>query len=398
VPSTVFKFLDRICAVLSKTGVISPHLEEQILLDEAQRKTGLHDFGKQDFREGLRLLLVSAKEDAAFHSWGRLSFYHFIVDMLSNRLLVQEALKSLDDYKAPLNPPLIITGLARSGTTFLHRLLGQDPANRVLPLWELLKPTSVGAERDRHRLQTELQMRLMAWIAPDLDKKHYIRADTPEECVVLLAASFVSLMYFAMAPLYNYADWYMKQDLVTPYREYRSQLDLLQQAAPNKRLALKAPDHLGALDIIATVIPEAMVIQTHRDPSKCVHSANSLQLSLYGLMVSEVDVERMGRANFDCLSNEMRRSLAYHSSGQNNICHVSYRTLVRDPLACVKNIYSRFGLRFSEEFEKNLIKYVQRNNGRQHGVHQYRKELFGLKDEEIMERFASYVQHFHDYL
>ncbi len=396
--SFLFEAINRLCVVLSEAGVIRPHLEEQALLNAAQKKIGLFDFGNENFREGLSVLLDSARRDVKFHVLGQLSFRDFIVRMLTNRLLLCEARKHWTKEMVPLKPPLIVTGLARSGTTFLHRLLGQDPANRVLPLWKLLKPVPDGNGRDRHRLQTELQLRMMACIAPDLDKKHYTRADTPEECIVLLASSFVSLIYYAMAPVYSYAEWYMKHDLLTGYKEYRTQLELLQQSVPYSRLALKAPDHMAALDVIEKVIPEAMVVQSHRDPTECVHSVNSLQLSLYSMMVRELDAKKMVKANLDYLANEMERNMAYHGSGRNNIFHVSYKALVYDPLACMKAIYEHFRLHFTEAFEKNIVKYIQLNPKGGRGMHHYRQKLFGLRDEEIMERFSPYTNQFLEYL
>lgn len=396
--SFLFEAVNRLCAVLTESGVIRPHLEEQALLNAAQKKIGLFDFGNENFREGLNVLLDSTKRDVKFHVLGQLSFRDFIVRMLTNRLLLFEVRKHRTEEMVPLKPPLIVTGPARSGTTFLHRLLGQDPANRVLPLWKLLKPVPDGNGRDRHRLRTELQLRMMACIAPDLDKKHYTRADTPEECIVLLASSFVSLIYYAMAPVYSYAEWYIKQDLTAGYREYRFQLELLQQAAPESRLALKAPDHLAALDVIEQVIPETMVVQSHRDPVECVHSVNSLQLSLYRLMIDEVDGKRMAKANLEYLAKEMDRNIAYHDSDRNNIFHVSYKALVHDPLACVKEIYEHFGLQFTEAFENNIVKYMQLNPKGGRGPHHYGQELFGLPDEEIMERFSPYTNHFLEYL
>ena len=394
----LFDVMNRLCTVLTETGAMCPHLDEESLLNAAQRKTGLFDFGDGNFREGLTILLQSAKRDVKFHSFGQFSFRDFIVKMLTNRLLLREAVKRRTVGMAPLNPPLIVTGLARSGTTLLHRLLGQDPANRVLPLWQLLRPVHFGRHRELHRLRTDLQLRMMASVAPDLDKKHYTRADTPEECILLLASSFVSLIYFAMAPVYSYAEWYMKQDLTTGYREYRSQLELLQQAAPERRLTLKAPDHLAALDVIEKVIPDAMVVQSHRDPVECVHSVNSLQFSLYRLMIDEVDAKRMAKANLEYLAKETDRNIAYHNSGPKDVFHVSYKDLVKDPLTCMKAIYEHFRLQFTETFEKNIVRYIQLNPKDGRGSHHYRQELFGLRDEQIMARFTPYTRQFLEYL
>ncbi len=394
--SLPFRIVNCVGEFLLRAGVPFAQLEEEALLAEAIKQTGLSDFGEDNFREGLRVLLNSVKE-VRFHLLGQISFQQFLIKMLINRLLIQDALKRLPLERTRLHPPFIVTGLPRSGTTFLHRLLAQDPANRVLPLWELLNPVPNGT-KDRRRSQTERQTRMMAWLAPDLDKKHYTRADTPEECIILFASSFTSLIYGLMAPVYSYLDWFMEQDLRRVYQEYRNQLLILQQQAPPRRLALKAPAHLPALDIVQNVLPGAMIIQTHREPVECMRSINSLQYSLYALMAKDVEMERMARVNLNCLLKEMDRNISFHEAGPNTVFHLAYRDLIENPLACVRGVYEHFGVEFNPEFEHNLRCYMGANPMHKYGVHYYKEELFGLSEQSMRDRFSHYRRRFAQYL
>ena len=129
----------------------------------AVKETHLTDFGDPYHREGLLRLLESAEEDAGLHLVGRLAFREVIVNSLANRLLLVEARKRAPEvFERPLVPPIVVLGIPRSGTTFLHRLLALDPANRGVPLWDLVRPlppTDGGPDRRRHIVARRLTSR-----------------------------------------------------------------------------------------------------------------------------------------------------------------------------------------------------------------------------------------------
>ena len=109
-----------------------------------------------------------------------------------------------------------------------------------------------------HRLESRQRL------APDVDRKHYARADTPEECIWLFAVTLLSPIFWVLAPVYGYLQWYKNQDRIKSYGEYRWLLQALQDTYPTRRLALKAPAHTGALDALLKTVPEALLVQTHR--------------------------------------------------------------------------------------------------------------------------------------
>ncbi len=100
----------------------------------------------------------------------------------------------------------------------------------------------------------------------DLSRMHTIDADSPEECFYLTASSFESVFFWSMAPVAGYLRWYLDHNRKQKYREYRSWLQILQQQSPSKRLVLKAPEHMGALNALLDAVPEAQIVQIHRDP------------------------------------------------------------------------------------------------------------------------------------
>jgi Sulfotransferase family len=207
-------------------------LDEESLVQAAMQETGLTDFGSPYYREGLLPLLDSLEDDAALHFAGRVANREVIVGSLINRLLLTESCKRTPDFfQRPLKPPIIVLGLPRSGTTLLHRLLAMDPAHRAVPWWELARPVpGPDSERlpDRRRQVFQKKLHRRQKAMPDLDRKHYTRVDTPEECIWLLASSFLSPLFWAFAPVYGYLDCYKNQDRLQAYYEYRQLLQVLQ--------------------------------------------------------------------------------------------------------------------------------------------------------------------------
>ncbi len=373
-------------------------LREEALVQAAVKETGLTDFGDSYYRESLLRLLESADNDAALHLSGQVALREVIVGSLINRLLLTEAFKQTPEtFRKPLKSPIIVLGLPRSGTTFLHRLLAMDPAHRAVPWWELARPLP-GAKSDklsdRRRQVFQKKLHRRQKLAPDFDRKHYTRVDTPEECIWLLANTFLSPLFWAFAPVYGYLDWYKNQDRLQAYYEYRLLLQVLQEADPTRRLALKSSTHTGAVETLLQTVPGALLIQTHRNPVETSASLVSLFYSLHSRMTERLDVPRMTEAILSFHEHQITRNLAARDAHPGALFDVYYDRLVADPIGTVRDIYDHYDLAWSEEFAERLNYYLQLNPNGKHGAHRYAPETFGQTGEAISERFAAYIERF----
>lgn len=240
-----FRIVNAAGAVLNTLGLTRVRLEVGPLLRAATRQTGLTDFGDPVFLDGLRVLLDSVERDANLHFLGQLSVQQIVVDSLVNRLLLTEAQRRTPElFARPLIPPLIVLGLPHSGTTFLHRLLAEDPAHHAPRHWELSSPLPLPGKRDNRRRKAERFLRVRQFLTNDLDDKHFIAADAPEEDLFTLGATFEAWYFWMVAPVYGYLEWYLTQDHERKYREYRAWLQVLQAEHPGRRLVLKSPPHV----------------------------------------------------------------------------------------------------------------------------------------------------------
>jgi hypothetical protein len=261
-------------------------------------------------------------------------------------------------------------------------------------MWELQRPfPPLGP--DRRRLLGRVAIRLLRWAAVDLDVKHATSGDSVEECMLLLDTSLTSLSFWVFAPVYGYLAWWQGQDKTAPYRSYREHLSWLQADTPRERLTLKAPAHTGCLEALLLSIPEAMLVQTHRDPGVVVPSMNSLFSSLHASMTHAIDVRRMAEANTSLLLNVLAANQrARAAAAKGRVLDVRYDDLTRDPGAVVRRIYDHYRLPLTQEFAARLDRAVEGERRRERPPHRYRAEDFGQQAQALRDAFAPYIQEY----
>ena len=89
-------------------------LDENELLDEARRATGLSDFGSDDFRPGLGALCALTGQNP-FTAKGVKSHRQRLVQLLSTRLKVEEAFRLIRGGAFPLYEQMVASEDAKEG-------------------------------------------------------------------------------------------------------------------------------------------------------------------------------------------------------------------------------------------------------------------------------------------
>lgn len=369
-------------------------LDESLLYQGAVKSTGLEDFGNEYHREGVRQLLASGRQDAGFHFFGQLGFTVMISMNLVNRLtLIEEKKRAAEVFQQPVREPIFILGLPRSGTTFLHRLLDLDPGLKGPQFWELMHPIPEGSP-DRRFQKTRREISIGMLFYEGRDHIHYSRAHTPEECVVLLAPTFFSQFYWTYAPIYSYLEWFMQQDRMIPYLEYKWYLQVLQHAHPEQTLLLKAPAHMGSLRQIMEYFPDARIIQTHRNPVAVINSINSLNFSTHVRVTDTYDVRKTADYTTRLWLDETRRNLEARPDHAAKIFDLYYRDFIADPIETIRQIYNHFNLPWPEGYDRVLQEAIAQNPRNKYGRHHYKSEDFGTTDQAIRDQFQAYCEAF----
>lgn len=378
---------------LEKLGMPITRMDTDTLYQVAERNTGLNDFGDPYHREGLDILLQSIYEDANLHFFGRFITRMVLINYMTQRFLFVEAQKrSPDIFRAKLNAPFIITGIPRSGTTFLHQMLAADPGNSGIPFWRLFRPFPTPGKKDLRQSTTSWELKFRRPIFPEMDSKHFIRENQEEECIWMSGLTFHSIVFWVIAPVSSYAEWLFTQNRVKYYQEYNLLLKAQQLIVPAQHLVLKAPDHTPNIDTLLSAIPNARIIQLHRDPTTCVTSLNSLFYSTHRSVTSDINPQCLAEINKKMFTYylEANRELRNNPSVNDSILDIQYTHLVADPIKTVKDIYANFDIPWSDEFEDRLQIFVNQQPKDKHGKHHYTPEQFGQSVRELNMHFASF--------
>jgi hypothetical protein len=378
----------------------TPHvdLSEDGLLTEAQQQTGLSDFGSDAFRPGLRVLLETY-ERAGLTPKARKRTRGRVLQLLVNRLRIQEAFRRHPEIlDRSIRQPVYLTGLPRTGTSALFNLLGRDPASRPLLTWEGVFPDPINGlapgQEDPRLVALRAAYERARPQGSAFDKIHYVRADGPEECVLLTAHAFCDVQ-LGIEPLMSpYAEWFRQQDLHGTYYYYRDLLKLLDWQRPGERWLLKSPAHLLALDVLVEMFPDVCIIMTHRNPIEIIGSYCSM---LEALMAGRESVDRkeLGASTLEFLGLMIERGLAARDrSDPGRFIDVSYTEFIADPLATARSIYEHFGLALTPETLTALEDHVATHPQRQHGTHEYSLDQYGLTPERVRTRLGAYIDRF----
>jgi len=377
-------------------------LDLDALLEKSSKQTGLHDFGEPSFRTPLGILLRSFEEDARLNLIGRITVQSEMVRVLSNRLRMQRDCELFPGIAGEkIERPIFITGLPRSGTTFLHALLAQDPACRAPQVWEVMHPSpppETGSYRSDPRIRyTQKQLDWIEVLMPDFDKCHTIGARLPQECIAMTDHSFLSYVFESMYFVTSYRAWHDRQDKRPAYQCHRRFLQHLQWRCPGAPWVLKAPSHLMALDALFQVYPDAQVVLTHRDPLKVLPSCASFAKVLRAPFTGPIDLKELGAEVSRRWTDSANLLTAFRSEQpelRSNFFDVGYPELIRDPIAVVQGIYRYFDRELSPEAEAAMRLFVVRNPKDKMGAHLYSLEEFGLDRETERGHFQGYTDYF----
>ncbi len=377
-------------------------LDEEALMRIASRAAGLDDYGDDGFRRGLRKLIESLEADGRLNLFGRYFARRQLVELLVNRLKILEHRRSHSEVaEQRVEKPLFILGLPRTGTTLLYGLLAEDPVNRVPMSWEVddpCPPAETATYTSDPRIErTEKRFEQLRRLAPGFQAIHPVGALMPQECIVLTASEFMSLRFEMCFDVAGYQEWLVEQDMAPAYRFHRMFLQHMQSRHAGERWVLKSPGHLGPIDALFDEYPDAMVVQTHRDPLRVIPSVSSLEYTMRIVASDEIDPICLGRQQLFVWSRLLEQGMEArrrHPEREARILDLHMNEIVRDPVGCVARIYAHFSLELRPEAEARMRAYVASHPRDELGPHHYGLEPFGLDASRVAETFKAYRDHF----
>jgi hypothetical protein len=377
-------------------------LDEGALRTAARRRAGLSDFGPDGFRTALGVLLDALQREAQLSVLGRLLTSQLLVGLLVTRLRLVQL---LDDHPEildePIEAPLVVFGLPRTGTTHLHSLLAQDPSLRSLPYWESLEPIPdrrarvPAGRRDPRRRRCEYALRFQHWMMPLFPRMHEMTVDACHEEIQLLAVDFSTMLFEASHHVPSYRDWYVASDQTEAYRTLRLLLQALQWLRGPRRWVLKSPQHLEQLGPLVRVFPDAKLVQTHRDPVRV--TASMCTMATYGLRMHRAHVDPVASGHYWAARVErmLRKSVEDRRLvPPDQILDVRFDEFVGHEMRTVERVCEFAGHALTDSARRAMTTYQNAHPPGRHGTIVYRLDDFLLDADERRAALRFYLERF----
>jgi hypothetical protein len=347
--------------------------------------------------------VAALEQEAQLHTLGRLIARDDLLNWLQNRLEMTEWRNRHPEIgEQAVARPIFITGLPRTGTSILHELLARDPRHRAPLHWEVrhpCPPPETGSYATDERIaRADRQARFWAEIVPEYDRMHELGGTIPVECIQITAHEFRSDELMGRHIVPSYAAWFAQCDLVPAYEFHRRMLQHLQWRCPGRRWVLKAPSHLGQLQALLAVYPDARIVFTHRDPLRVLPSVASILYSTAFVRSDAVDPDAIvGWFTGETCAALLDGMTALRDAGAlapERCCDVRYADLMARPFETLAAIYDHFGIAYLGEAEGRMRAYLDAKPKGKHGEHRYRFDDTGLDLTEERERFRGYYERY----
>ncbi|MEI7860526.1 MAG: sulfotransferase [Acidimicrobiales bacterium] len=347
-------------------------MDSDALLEAAMAATGLSDMGDTSWRDGLDRLLVDLAGPAQLNDLGRTIVETEMVGYLTNRLQILEWRRSHPEVAdGAITRPIIIVGQPRTGTTILYDLLAQDPSNRAPLTWEVDQPCpppeTATYDTDRRIAESDAIAAMPDLLIPGFTDFHPLGATLAQECVRMTGADFRSMIFPTQYDVPEYNRWLLHEaDMAPAYRWHRIFLQHLQSRHAADRWLLKSPCHLWSLGALFDEYPDALIIQTHRDPVRVISSISALVALLRSMSSDYSSVARAASEYAEDIILGLDRSIEARMDGTvpaGQVVDVQFAEFMSDPFATIGTIYDALGMELTNETEAAMRAFLAAHPG-----------------------------------
>ncbi len=370
------------------------------LVVTACEQAGSSDFGGETWREGLGILVDSLNTEAALNEMGIGAMTDQIIGYLVNRLQIEQWYAKYPEIdEQQIVAPLFGLGLPRTGSTALSYLLAQDPARRTLRVWEAgdpCPPPETATEHSDPRIATAQEgIDFTNLMFTGFEEMLPAAAEGPQECLLLMALEFRSLIFEGMSLIPSYTAWLLECDMEPAYRYHQRVLKLLQWRCPPDRWWLKSPAHMLSIDALNTVYPDARFVMTHRDVGKVLPSVCALYSTLSTILTEHPDPMAIGSHSREVWSTALERLIDFRDRGnEDRFFDLSFDAVQRDPIGQVVQLYAELGDELGDVARQRMGDWWAESSRNRSGPGHYSPESFGLDPSAIAEQFAFYNERF----
>ncbi|WIM86774.1 sulfotransferase [Candidatus Mycobacterium wuenschmannii] len=371
------------------------------LLETACAQTGFDDFGDEGWRPALELLVDGLINESRLSVIGVEVAYGDLMRALVNRLgVIDWRKKSPSVAREKIDRPIFIVGQPRTGTTILYDLLAQDPELRAPLTWEVDEPCPVpqlDTYHDDPRIaQIQGNIELSEQIVPGFLKYHPMGALVGQECVRITGGEFTSMIYTVQYRLPTYCRWLLHYaDHSGAYRYHRKFLQHLQSGVPGQWL-LKSPAHLWQLDALLAEYPDALIVQTHRDPLNVISSIAALTNHLRRMSTDDSTVAECAAQSYEEIIVGLEREMALRDGGaipDDRVIDVKFADFMKYPWSTIGGIYQALGRELRPDTVQLMRDFLDAHPS-DGGHGRYTWSDTGLDADEVRDKVRAYQERY----
>lgn len=404
---TPIRLLNGVLRAANTVGLATCPMEVNALLAAARKDTRLSEFGDERYLEPLKLLIKSYNEEADLNPIGRFLARTNISRLLKGRLYAEDLIaRHPEILERDLGNPVVIVGLARSGTTRLHRLLAADERFLHLKSWESVYPipypecfTAREAGKTDPRITAlEQGLKAVLYMGPQIAAVHPLGTFEVEEEIGLLQHAFATQLFEIQSQLPGFAHHLMTTDQ-TPAYEYLARLmkivSWFRNDPPGKTWLLKSPQHMQDLDALMNVFPGARIVCPHRDPVKVVGSSCSMAWNSVVRDNDNATPAWVGNEWFTKTQSMLNKTLAVRATmPANQQYDLLYADITADWEQAMQGVYSFLDMPFADQARSGMQAWLDENKQHKHGAHKYSLDEFGLETHQVRSALRFYSERF----
>ena len=377
--------------------------DRETLVAQAIEQTSLTDFGDDWFFANIDALIPSLNKQAKLSPEGIYGAQHMIVSGLVNRLRHIQLIKDNPEIlNEQVNVTAVLTGLPRTGSTMLHRMLAAAPKLTGVRWYETQNYVPLEGEvRGNPAPRLEAAKGVLAYMLeaiPELMSIHPMDIEQPDEEVIILGQLFSSSMIESTYFVPDYAEWLSGQDPRKAYDDLIQILQSLQWQDPSRKgksWVLKTPGHLMGLQTVLEVFPDAKIVMTHRNPVSTIPSYCSMEASLYKMGSTDISNAEIGSYWMKHLKDWLDNFMAVRANADSDrFIDVNYKSLLTASSQEGMRVLSAAGIPMSSEIKTGMEEWIEANRREHRAAHKYSLQDFGLDEDDIRTKYGDYISQY----
>lgn len=279
------------------------------------------------------------------------------------------------------HPPVFIIGHWRSGTTYLHELLCQDPQFCYISLWNTLLPDSF--------LILEPIKKFLSRFLPSERPMDQIKVemDGPYEDEAALAVLYPWSFFHCLHFPKNAEEQYLKSihfyDMTSEEKNqwkttYQQFIKTVTFANHGKTLLSKNPPNTARITVLLELFPEAKFIHIYRSPYTVYLSTKKMRQNVLDKLAlqhaSQEEIEQQIIKNYIRLMNSYFDQ--YEQIQNDKRVEIKYEDLISNPIEQVEYIYKTLKLPGFEDALPKMKKYLEKQSD-------YKTNVYAIDDKII---------------